>query len=59
MVAHAGEADWNLDKQKLYEFIVRSFLACCSLDAVGYETAVTAEIAGVNGYSLNADCFEC
>ena len=41
-----GEADWHPDKRRLHEFIVRSFLACCSLDAVGYETAVTVDIAG-------------
>ena len=33
------------DKKKLYELVVRHFLACCSKDAVGAETAVEAEIA--------------
>ena len=39
-----GESDWHPDKKRLYEFVVRSFLACCSLDAVGYETTVTVSL---------------
>ncbi|XP_023945939.1 DNA topoisomerase 3-alpha [Bicyclus anynana] len=31
--------------QRLYEFIVRSFLACCSKDAQGQETTVTIDVA--------------
>ena len=31
------------DEKKIYEFIVRHFLACCSQDAQGFET--TAEIS--------------
>ncbi|GAX84927.1 hypothetical protein CEUSTIGMA_g12348.t1 [Chlamydomonas eustigma] len=42
----SGENDWHPDKKRLYEFVVRSFLACCSLDAVGFETSVSVEIAG-------------
>jgi DNA topoisomerase-3 len=34
------------DKGKLYEFIVRHFLACCAPDAQGQETRVSIEIAG-------------
>ncbi|VVC89065.1 unnamed protein product [Leptidea sinapis] len=33
------------NEQKLYEFIVRSFLACCSKDAQGQETTVTINVA--------------
>lgn len=33
------------DEQRLYEFIVRHFLACCSQDAQGQETAVEIDIA--------------
>ena len=43
---HSGENDWHPDKKRLYEFVVRSFLAACSLDAVGFETVVVARIAG-------------
>ena len=31
---------------RLYEFIVRSFLATCSKPAVGFETRVEADVAG-------------
>jgi DNA topoisomerase III len=36
--AHAG----NLagDEKRIYEFITRRFLACCSKDALGFETIV-------------------
>lgn len=36
--AHAG----NLagDEKKVYEYITRRFLACCSKDALGWETTV-------------------
>ncbi|XP_077173216.1 DNA topoisomerase 3-alpha [Paroedura picta] len=33
------------DEQRLYEFIVRHFLACCSQDAKGQETTVEIDIA--------------
>ncbi|XP_062914842.1 DNA topoisomerase 3-alpha isoform X1 [Mobula hypostoma] len=33
-------------EQRLYEFIVRHFLACCSQDAQGQETTVEIDIAG-------------
>lgn len=33
------------DEQRLYEFIVRHFLACCSQDAQGQETIVEIDIA--------------
>ncbi len=35
-----GESDWSQEKKKLYEFIVRSFLATCSKAAVGKETKI-------------------
>ncbi|KAK7081074.1 DNA topoisomerase 3-alpha [Halocaridina rubra] len=34
------------DEKKLYEFIVRHFLACVSKDALGQETIVEIDIAG-------------
>ncbi|XP_070617542.1 DNA topoisomerase 3-alpha [Erythrolamprus reginae] len=40
---HAGNLQGN--DQRLYEFIVRHFLACCSEDAKGQETTVEIEIA--------------
>jgi DNA topoisomerase-3 len=40
----------NGEKGKLYEFIVRHFLACCAPDAQGQETRVAIEIAG-EGFS--------
>ncbi|XP_045535738.1 DNA topoisomerase 3-alpha [Papilio machaon] len=33
------------NEQRLYEFIVRSFLACCSKDAQGQETTVSIDVA--------------
>ena len=41
----AGEANWSPDKARLYEFIVRSFLASCSKPAVGFQTTVDIRIA--------------
>jgi DNA topoisomerase-3 len=35
----------NGDEKRLYEFIVRHFLACCSKDAQGVETVVEIDIA--------------
>lgn len=37
--------DLSGNEKLLYEFIVRSFLACCSKDAQGQETTVTIEVA--------------
>lgn len=34
------------EKSKVYEFIVRHFLASCSPDAIGQETKITIEVAG-------------
>ena len=33
------------DEKKIYEFIVRHFLACCSQDAQGFETTVELSVA--------------
>ncbi|XP_026324696.1 DNA topoisomerase 3-alpha isoform X2 [Hyposmocoma kahamanoa] len=33
------------NEQRIYEFIVRSFLACCSKDAQGQETTITIDVA--------------
>lgn len=40
-----GEADWSADKKRLYEFIVRSFLATCSKAAIGKETKIHIGVA--------------
>lgn len=37
---------WPAPKARLYEFIVRHFLACCSREALGQETVVNIDIAG-------------
>ncbi|CAI9777537.1 unnamed protein product [Fraxinus pennsylvanica] len=42
----AGEAGWSQDHHKLYELVVRHFLACVSQPAVGAETTVDIDIAG-------------
>ena len=31
----------TLDEKKVYEYVVRRFIACCSKDAVGTQTVVT------------------
>lgn len=41
-----GENNWSQDHHKLYELVVRHFLACCSQPAVGAETTVEVDIAG-------------
>ncbi|OMJ28353.1 DNA topoisomerase 3-alpha [Smittium culicis] len=35
----------NREETLLYDFIVRRFLACCSKNAIGYQTVVTAKIS--------------
>ncbi|TFK53736.1 prokaryotic type I DNA topoisomerase [Heliocybe sulcata] len=42
--AHAGNLAGN--EKKVYEFITRRFLACCSKDAVGFETTVEVTCGG-------------
>ncbi|XP_073225379.1 DNA topoisomerase 3-alpha isoform X2 [Cicer arietinum] len=42
----AGESGWSQDHRKLYELVVRHFLACVSKPAVGAETTVEIDIAG-------------
>ena len=39
-------AELRGDEKKLYEFITRRFLACCSPDAKGHGTTVAVEIGG-------------
>ena len=41
----ASESNWSPPKQKVYEFVVRSFLATCSAPAIGLETNVDVAIA--------------
>jgi DNA topoisomerase-3 len=33
-------------ERKVFEFVVRRFLACCADDARGYETTVEVDVAG-------------
>ncbi|OMO56040.1 DNA topoisomerase, type IA [Corchorus olitorius] len=42
----AGEHGWSQDHCKIYELVVRHFLACVSKPAVGAETTVEIYIAG-------------
>ncbi|KAJ3163200.1 DNA topoisomerase [Geranomyces michiganensis] len=41
-----GAADLQGDEKRVYEFITRRFLACCSAAAQGFETVATIDIAG-------------
>ncbi|XP_019233213.1 PREDICTED: DNA topoisomerase 3-alpha-like [Nicotiana attenuata] len=42
----AGESRWSQDHHRVYELVVRHFLACVSKPAVGAETTVEIDIAG-------------
>ncbi|KAK3211450.1 hypothetical protein Dsin_016156 [Dipteronia sinensis] len=42
----SGESRWSQDHHKLYELVVRHFLACVSQPAVGAETTVEIDVAG-------------
>ncbi|XP_057856163.2 DNA topoisomerase 3-alpha isoform X2 [Cryptomeria japonica] len=42
----AGESNWSPDHKKLYELVVRHFLACVSQPALGAGTTVDIDIAG-------------
>ncbi|KAF8018677.1 hypothetical protein BT93_H3544 [Corymbia citriodora subsp. variegata] len=41
-----GETNWSQDHHRLYELVVRHFLACVSQPAIGAETTVEIDIAG-------------
>ncbi|CAL1379749.1 unnamed protein product [Linum trigynum] len=41
----SGESGWSQDHHKVYELVVRHFLACVSRPAVGAETTVEIDIA--------------
>ncbi|KAL3929004.1 MAG: hypothetical protein SGPRY_002146 [Prymnesium sp.] len=41
----SGE-DLHGDEGRVYEYVARRFLACCSRDALGHETVVHADVAG-------------
>ncbi|XP_050372382.1 DNA topoisomerase 3-alpha isoform X3 [Argentina anserina] len=41
----SGESGWSQDHNRLYELVVRHFLACVSQPAVGAETTVEIDIA--------------
>ncbi|GMP26629.1 hypothetical protein CsSME_00002997 [Camellia sinensis var. sinensis] len=41
-----GQSGWSQDHHRLYELVVRHFLACVSKPAVGAETTVEIDIAG-------------
>ena len=46
-VAHVAQNNLdNPDDRKVYEFVVRRFLACCSDDAHGHATTVDLDLAG-------------
>ncbi|PFH35125.1 DNA topoisomerase family protein [Besnoitia besnoiti] len=47
------EEEW-----KLYEFVTRHFLACCSEDAFGFETRVELDIAGEGFYATGLTVLE-
>ncbi|KAK4477749.1 hypothetical protein RD792_017010 [Penstemon davidsonii] len=42
----AGEARWSQDHHRLYELVVRHYLACVSQPAISAETTVEIDIAG-------------
>ncbi|PIA28480.1 hypothetical protein AQUCO_06900036v1 [Aquilegia coerulea] len=42
----AGESRWTQDHHRLYELVVRHFLACVSQPAIGAETKIEIDIAG-------------
>ncbi|ODV84162.1 hypothetical protein CANARDRAFT_29324 [[Candida] arabinofermentans NRRL YB-2248] len=39
-IKYTGGSDLNIKEKKVYEYIVRRFLACCSLDATGFKTTL-------------------
>lgn len=41
-----GEGNWTQDHTRIYELVVRHFLACVSQPAIGYGTTATVDIAG-------------
>lgn len=41
-----GEGNWTNDHARIYELVVRHFLACVSQPAIGYGTTATIDIAG-------------
>ncbi|XP_043689886.1 DNA topoisomerase 3-alpha isoform X2 [Telopea speciosissima] len=41
-----GESGWSQDHHRLYELVVRHFLACVSQPAIGAETTIEIDIAG-------------
>ena len=47
--ARPPDSNWDSKKQKVYEFVVRHFLACCSEAAVGHRTSVEIEV-GAEGF---------
>ncbi|KAL2941854.1 DNA topoisomerase 3-alpha [Bienertia sinuspersici] len=59
----AGESGWSQDHHKVYELVVRHFLACVSQPAVSAETTVEIDIAGemfsASGRVILAVSFTC
>jgi DNA topoisomerase-3 len=41
-----GEPNWSQKQKKVYELVVRHFLACCSERAVGSESVIKIDICG-------------
>jgi DNA topoisomerase-3 len=52
--AHAGILQGN--EKKVYEFITRRFLACCSKDAEGSMTTVDVTCGGEAFYATGREC---
>ena len=46
IVPVSGNANLNIDEKRVYEYIVRHFLACCSEDAKGQSTTLILDWAG-------------
>jgi DNA topoisomerase-3 len=42
------EGPMSNDEQRVYRFVAQHYLACCSCDAVGYETLVLFDVGGEN-----------
>ena len=49
-VIHCALRSLQGNEQRIYEYVVRHFLACCSQNAEGHETSVEIEVAG-EGFS--------
>lgn len=55
--AHAGNLTG--DEKRVYEFVTRRYLACCSKDAEGWETTVDVEYGGEMFYVSGREALHC